>query len=36
MEPEVMILDKPTSDLDPASSEEIMEMLDELNVEVKR
>jgi cobalt/nickel transport system ATP-binding protein len=32
MEPEVLILDEPTSNLDPASSEEIMEMLDELNV----
>ncbi len=32
MEPEVMILDEPTSNLDPASSEEIMEMLDELNI----
>jgi cobalt/nickel transport system ATP-binding protein len=31
MEPEVLILDEPTSNLDPASSEEIMEMLDELN-----
>jgi cobalt/nickel transport system ATP-binding protein len=31
MEPKVMILDEPTSNLDPASSEEIMEMLDELN-----
>ncbi len=31
MEPEVMILDEPTSNLDPASSEEIMEMLEELN-----
>ncbi len=31
MEPEVIILDEPTSNLDPASSEEIMEMLDELN-----
>lgn len=31
MEPEVMILDEPTSNLDPASSEEMMEMLDELN-----
>lgn len=31
MEPEVVILDEPTSNLDPASSEEIMEMLDELN-----
>jgi len=32
MEPEVMILDEPTSNLDPATSEEIMEMLDELNM----
>ena len=31
MEPEVLILDEPTSNLDPVSSEEIMEMLDELN-----
>jgi len=31
MEPDVMILDEPTSNLDPAGSEEIMEMLDELN-----
>lgn len=31
MEPEVLILDEPTSSLDPASSEEIMDMLDELN-----
>jgi len=31
MEPEVMILDEPTSNLDPASAEEMMEMLDELN-----
>ena len=31
MEPEIMILDEPTSNLDPASSEEIMDMLDELN-----
>ena len=31
MEPEVMILDEPTSNLDPASSEEIMDMLEELN-----
>jgi cobalt/nickel transport system ATP-binding protein len=31
MESEVMILDEPTSNLDPASSEEIMDMLDELN-----
>jgi cobalt/nickel transport system ATP-binding protein len=27
-----MILDEPTSNLDPATSEEIMEMLDELNL----
>lgn len=32
MEPEVIILDEPTSNLDPASSEEITEMLDELNL----
>jgi cobalt/nickel transport system ATP-binding protein len=32
MEPDVMILDEPTSNLDPASSEEIMEMLEELNL----
>ncbi|MEI8003439.1 MAG: ATP-binding cassette domain-containing protein, partial [Methanothrix sp.] len=32
MEPQVIILDEPTSNLDPASSEEIMEMLDELNL----
>ncbi len=32
MEPEVMILDEPTSNLDPATSEEIMEMLEELNL----
>jgi cobalt/nickel transport system ATP-binding protein len=31
MEPEVMILDEPTSNLDPASAEEMMEMLDELS-----
>lgn len=31
MEPEVMILDEPTSNLDPASAEEMMDMLDELN-----
>ena len=32
MEPEVIILDEPTSNLDPASSEEIMEMLEELSL----
>ena len=32
MEPEVMILDEPTSNLDPANSEEIMDMLEELNI----
>lgn len=32
MEPEVMVLDEPTSNLDPAGGEEIMEMLDELNL----
>lgn len=32
MEPEVMVLDEPTSNLDPAGAEEIMEMLDELNL----
>ncbi|MCJ7445667.1 MAG: ATP-binding cassette domain-containing protein, partial [Methanotrichaceae archaeon] len=31
MEPDVIILDEPTSNLDPASSEEVMEMLDELS-----
>jgi cobalt/nickel transport system ATP-binding protein len=31
MEPEVIILDEPTSNLDPVGSEEIMEMLDELD-----
>jgi cobalt/nickel transport system ATP-binding protein len=30
MEPEVLVFDEPTSSLDPASSEEIMELLDEL------
>ncbi|HOK58684.1 MAG TPA: ATP-binding cassette domain-containing protein [Methanothrix sp.] len=32
MEPDVLVLDEPTSNLDPATSEEIMEMLDELNL----
>jgi len=32
MEPDVLVLDEPTSNLDPASAEEIMEMLDELNL----
>jgi len=31
MEPEVMILDEPLSNLDPAGSEEVMGLLDELN-----
>lgn len=31
MEPDVIVLDEPTSDLDPAGSEEMMELLDELN-----
>jgi len=31
MDPEVMILDEPLSNLDPAGSEEVMELLDELN-----
>jgi cobalt/nickel transport system ATP-binding protein len=31
MEPEVMILDEPLSNLDPAGSEEVMELLEELN-----
>jgi len=35
MRPEVVILDEPTSNIDPASSEEIMEMLDEQNVQGK-
>ncbi|MDN7025151.1 ATP-binding cassette domain-containing protein [Methanoculleus sp. FWC-SCC1] len=30
MEPDVLVFDEPTSSLDPASSEEIMELLDEL------
>jgi cobalt/nickel transport system ATP-binding protein len=31
MDPEVMILDEPLSNLDPAGSEEVMELLEELN-----
>jgi len=31
MEPDVIVLDEPTSDLDPVGSEEMMELLDELN-----
>ena len=31
MEPEVLVFDEPTSSLDPRGSEEIMELLDELN-----
>jgi cobalt/nickel transport system ATP-binding protein len=35
MDPEVLILDEPTSGLDPSGSEELMELLDELNHEGK-
>ncbi|MCK5660365.1 MAG: ATP-binding cassette domain-containing protein [Methanosarcinales archaeon] len=31
MEPDAIVLDEPTSDLDPVGSEEMMELLDELN-----
>ncbi|HUU74467.1 MAG TPA: ATP-binding cassette domain-containing protein [Methanoregulaceae archaeon] len=31
MEPDILIFDEPTSSLDPASAEEIMDLLDELN-----
>lgn len=31
MDPEVLVLDEPTSTLDPAGSEDLMELLDELN-----
>ncbi len=31
MDPEIMILDEPLSNLDPAGSEEVMELLEELN-----
>ncbi|NLD57028.1 MAG: ATP-binding cassette domain-containing protein [Methanomicrobiales archaeon] len=33
MDPDVLIFDEPTSDLDPSGSEDIMELLDELNHE---
>ena len=35
MDPDVLIFDEPTSDLDPAGSEDIMELLEELNHEGK-
>jgi len=35
MDPDMLIFDEPTSDLDPAGSEDIMELLDELNHEGK-
>jgi cobalt/nickel transport system ATP-binding protein len=35
MHPDVLVFDEPTSDLDPAGSEDIMELLDELNHEGK-
>ncbi|MEN6343194.1 MAG: ATP-binding cassette domain-containing protein [Methanospirillum sp.] len=35
MRPDVLVFDEPTSDLDPAGSEEITELLDELNHEGK-
>ncbi len=35
MDPDVLVFDEPTSDLDPAGSEDIMELLDELNHEGK-
>jgi len=35
MEPEVLVFDEPTSSLDPRGSEEIMELLDELNSQGK-
>lgn len=34
MEPEVIVLDEPTSNLDPRGSEEVMNILDELNTEL--
>ncbi|PWR69715.1 energy-coupling factor ABC transporter ATP-binding protein [Methanospirillum lacunae] len=35
MDPDVLVFDEPTSDLDPAGSEDLMELLDELNQEGK-
>ncbi len=35
MDPEVLVLDEPTSMLDPAGSEDIMDLLDELNLQGK-
>jgi cobalt/nickel transport system ATP-binding protein len=35
MDPDVLIFDEPTSDLDPSGSEDLMELLDELNEEGK-
>jgi cobalt/nickel transport system ATP-binding protein len=35
MDPDVLVLDEPTSGLDPSGSEDIMELLDELNLEGK-
>jgi cobalt/nickel transport system ATP-binding protein len=35
MDPDVLVLDEPTSGLDPSGSEEIMELLDELNQDGK-
>jgi len=35
MNPDVLVFDEPTSDLDPAGSQDIMELLDELNQEGK-
>src|SRR5512136_1964497 len=35
MDPDVLVLDEPTSGLDPSGSEDIMELLDELNHEDK-
>ena len=35
MDPDVLVFDEPTSGLDPSGSEDIMELLDELNHEGK-
>ena len=35
MDPDVLVFDEPTSDLDPSGSEDLMELLDELNQEGK-